>query len=101
MPRTIFPTNGSETTGVMAVGVGELTGGVPKLACCGGGAEIVGGGVHNLATCAGGECAEIDAGPVDELENCDDAAGAEIPGGCHATPGPNPFALRDSSLALT
>ena len=97
----MFPTNGSESAGVMAVGVGALTGGVHGLPCGGGGAEIAGGGIHDFTPCAGGECAAIEAGPLDELPKCDDAADAETPGGCHATPGANPFALRDSSLALT
>ena len=94
----MFPTNGSESVGVMAVGVGALTGGVHGLPCGGGGAVIAGGWNHALATGAGAECAEIEAGPLAELPGCDDA---EIPGVCHATPGPNPLAFRDSSLALT
>ena len=85
----MFPTNGSEIVGVTAVGGVESTGGVHGVACAGGGAEIAGGGIHAVLTCAGGECAEID-----------DAAGA-LSDGCHATPDANPFALRDSSLALT
>ena len=71
------------------------------MPCAGGGAEIAGGGVHDGLVCAGGECAAIEAGALDEVVKCcDDFAGAEIDG-CHATPAFNPFALRDSSLALT
>src|SRR6478672_7835416 len=96
----MFPTNGSEVTGVTAVGGGELTGGVQGVPCAGGGAEIAGGGIHAALTCAGGECAEIKLGPVAEVPSCDDAADAATVGGCHATPCGNPFARRDSSLAL-
>src|SRR5215213_4682414 len=96
----MFPTNGSETTGVIAVGAGELTGGVHGLACCGGGAEIAGGGIQAGLMRAGGECAEIKPGPVDEFAKFDGPAGAESDG-CHVTPGPDFFAFRDSSLALT
>ena len=85
----MFPTNGSEIVGVTAVGGAELTGGVHGAACAGGGAEIAGGGIHADLLCAG----EIEAGALDEVAKCDD--------GCHATPGANPCALRDSSLALT
>jgi|SRR5690242_7686287 len=88
--------NGSETAGVTAVGAGELTGGVHGVPCAGGGAEIAGGGIHAVLTCAGGECAEINA----EVVSCGDEADAATVGGCHATPGGNPFALRSSSLAL-
>ena len=68
--------------------------------CDGGGAVTAGGGSHDFAIGAGAECAEIEAGPLaDEPPKCDDV---EIPGACHATPAvASPFALRDSSLALT
>ena len=92
--------NGSEITGVTAVGVGELTGGVHGVACAGGGAEIAGGGIHAVLTCAGVECAEIIPGPDDEVANCDCAAEPGTVGGCHATPGGNFVALRISSFAL-
>ena len=96
----MFPTNGSEIVGVTA-DVGEkLTGGIHGVACTGGGAEIAGGGVHVGLTCAGGVCAEIAVAAVDEVAKDDDAAGPGIVGGCHL-PGPNFFALRDSSSALT
>src|SRR4051794_40036640 len=92
--------NGSETTGVTAVCVEELTGGVHGVPCAGGGAETAGGGIHGGLTCAGGKCAEIIPGPDDEVANCACAAEAGTVGGCQATPGGNPFARRDSSLAL-
>lgn len=92
--------NGSETTGVTAVGDGALTGGVHGVPCAGGGAEIAGGGIHADLRCAGGECAEIKPGPDDEVANCDDAPDAATVGGCQATPGGNFVALRISSLAL-
>ena len=96
----MFPTYGSESVGVTAVGGVELIGGVHGVPWSGGGAEMAGGGVHAALVCAGGECAEIEAGALDEVANCDDAADAGSDG-CHATPGGNPFALRASSLALT
>ena len=91
--------NGSEATGVTAVGVGELTGGVHGVPCVGGGAEIAGGGIHAVLTCAGGECAEMKPGPGDEVATCGETD-AETVGGCHETPGGNFDALRISSLAL-
>ena len=75
----------------MAVGVAELTGGVHGVPCVGGGAVTAGGGVHDRGRRAGGACAEIEAGPLAVFEM----------DGCHATPGPRLFALRDSSSALT
>ena len=87
----MFPTNGSEITGVMAVGVAELTGGVHGVACVGGGAVAAGGGVHDRGRRAGGECAEIEPGPPAAFER----------DGCHLPPWPKVFALRDSSSALT
>lgn len=92
--------NGSECTGATAVGGDELTGGVHGVACAGGGAEIAGGGIHAVLTCAGGECPEIKPGPGDEVATCDDPADAATVGGCHATPGGKFVALRISSLAL-
>ena len=89
--------NGSETVGVTAVGAGELTGGVHGVPCFGGGAEIAGGGIHAVLTCAGGECAEIKGEPVAGVASCDDLADAVTVGGCHATPGGNFDALRASS----
>lgn len=93
--------NGSETIGVTAVGVGPLMVGSHGVACFGGGAEIAGGGIHAVFTCAGGEWAEIkdDPDPVAGVANCDDAGAATV-GGCHATPGGNFDAFRASSLAL-
>ena len=91
--------NGSETTGVTAVGVGALTGGVHGVACAGGGAEIAGGGIHAVLTCAGGVCAEIKLGP-DEVATCDGETDAATVGGCHETPGGKFVALRISSFAL-
>ena len=92
--------NGSETTGLTAVGVGELTGGVHGVPCAGGGAEIAGGGIHAVLTCAGGECAEINPGAADEAANVEGDAEAATLGGCHATPGGKFVALRISSRAL-
>ena len=91
----MLPMNGSATA-VVTGGPGELTGGSQGVACFGGGAEIAGGGIHAVFTCAGGECAEINA----EVASCDDDPDAATVGGCHATPGGNPFAFRASSLAL-
>src|ERR1044072_6323294 len=68
----MFPTNGSEIVGVTAEGGG-----------------IAGAGAGGGVTCG-----------VNESENCCADGGGEIVGGCHL-PGPNFFALRDSSSALT
>src|SRR6185369_11912009 len=87
--------NGSATA-VLTAGPGELTGGSQGVACCGGGAEIAGGGIQAVFTCAGGECAEINV----EVVSCAADAGAATVGGCQAAPGGNPFARRASSLAL-
>src|ERR1041385_869516 len=95
----MLPMNGSATA-VVTGGPGELTGGSQGVACFGGGAEIAGGGIQAVFTCAGGECADIKFDPLAEVASCADVAGAETVGGCHATPGGNPFALRASSRAL-
>ena len=92
--------NGSETTGVTAVGAAELTGGVHGVACAGGGAEIAGGGIQADFMCAGGECAEINPDPDDEVARRDAEADAVTVGGCHEAPGGNLVAFCISSLDL-